>query len=171
MVIDIDPSDKNTFDEVIEAALATKTILDKAGAESYCKTSGATGLHVYVPMGNKYDYEQVKDFAHLIAIMTQALLPDTTSIERTLSKRGPNIYIDYLQNRGGQTLATAYSLRPREGATVSTPLEWKEVKEGLHPSQFTMHNILDRIKKKGDLFEPVLKKGIDLRKCLKNLEG
>src|SRR5687768_12962637 len=96
MVIDIDPSDKNTFDEVIEAALATKSILDKAGAESYCKTSGATGLHVYVPMGNKYDYEQVKDFAHLISIMTQALLPDTTSIERTLSKRGPNIYIDYL---------------------------------------------------------------------------
>jgi bifunctional non-homologous end joining protein LigD len=171
MVIDIDPSDENTFDEVIEAALATKTILDKAGADCYCKTSGATGLHVYVPMGNKYDYEQVKDFAHLIAIMTQALLPDTTSIERTLSKRGPNIYIDFLQNRGGQTLATAYSLRPREGATVSTPLEWKEVKEGLHPSQFTMHNIFDRIKKKGDLFEPVLKKGIDLGKCLKKLEG
>jgi bifunctional non-homologous end joining protein LigD len=171
MVIDIDPSDKNTFDEVIEAALATKSILDKAGADSYCKTSGATGLHVYVPMGNKYDYEQVKDFAHLISIMTQALLPDTTSIERILSKRGPNIYIDYLQNRGGQTLATAYSLRPREGATVSTPLEWSEVKEGLHPSQFTMHNILDRIKKKGDLFAPVLKKGIDLVKCLKKLEG
>jgi bifunctional non-homologous end joining protein LigD len=171
MVIDIDPSDKNTFEEVIEAALATKSILDKAGADSYCKTSGATGLHVYVPMGNKYDYEQVKDFAHLIAIMTQALLPDTTSIERTLSKRGPNIYIDYLQNRGGQTLATAYSLRPREGATVSTPLDWNEVKEGLHPSQFTMHNILDRIKKKGDLFAPVLKKGIDLVKCLKRLES
>lgn len=171
MVIDIDPSDKNTFDEVIEAALTVKSILDKAGAPSYCKTSGATGLHVYVPMGNKYDYEQVKDFAHLIAIMTQALLPDTTSIERTLSKRGPNIYIDYLQNRGGQTLAAAYSLRPREGATVSAPLDWKEVKEGLHPSQFTMHNIIDRIKKKGDLFAPVLKKGIDLERCLKKLEG
>ena len=171
LVIDIDPSEKNSFDEVIEAALAVKSLFDKCGVESYCKTSGATGLHVYIPMGNKYDYEQVKYFAHLISIMTQALLPDTTSIERALSKRGPNIYIDYLQNRGGQTLATAYSLRPREGATVSTPLEWKEVKEGLHPSQFTMHNILDRIKKKGDLFAPVLKKGIDLVKCLKKLEG
>jgi bifunctional non-homologous end joining protein LigD len=169
LVMDIDPSDKNNFNEVIETAQVIKSILDKAGADCYCKTSGATGLHVYVPMGNKYDYEHVKEFAHLIAVLTQEQLPKTTSVERSLSKRGPKIYVDYLQNRIGQTLATAYSLRPRAGATASAPLEWREVKDGLHPSDFTIHNMLERIKKKGDLFTPVLKKGADLKKCLKNL--
>jgi bifunctional non-homologous end joining protein LigD len=170
MVIDIDPSDKNTFDEVIETALVVKSVLDKAGASCYCKTSGATGLHVYVPMADKYPFEQVKDFAHIIATLANEQLPDTTTLTRSLSKRSDRkIYIDYLQNRRGQTLACAYSLRPKPGATVSTPLEWKEVKPGLNPSQFTMQNIHARLEKTGDLFADVLKKGVDLGKCLKKL--
>lgn len=169
MVIDIDPSDKNTFEEVIDTALATKDILSKAGAEGFCKTSGATGLHVYVPMGSRYTYTQVKEFAEIIAMMVQQQLPDTTSVVRSLKKRGNKIYVDFLQNRRGQTLAAPYSARPKPGATVSTPLEWKEVKAGLHPSQFNIKNIINRIEKKGDLFSAVLGKGIDLRKCLKNL--
>ncbi|MFZ1798595.1 MAG: DNA ligase D [Chitinophagaceae bacterium] len=171
MIIDIDPSDKNSFDEVIETALATKDVLDAAGADCYCKTSGATGLHVYVPMGGKYDYEQVKNFAHLVAHLISLRVPKFTSLERSLTKRGKKIYVDFLQNRRGQTLASAYSVRPKPGATVSTPLEWKEVKKGLHPSQFTIKNIFDRLEKKGDLFTPVLKKGIDLKKCLAKLEA
>ena len=79
------------------------------------------------------------------------------------------IYVDFLQNRQGQTLAAPYSLRPKPGATVSAPLEWKEVKPGLHPSQFHMGNIMQRVKKKGDLFTGVLEKGIDMQKCLKQL--
>lgn len=170
LVIDIDPSEKNTFNQVIETALVTKEILDKAGATSFCKTSGATGLHVYVPMGNRYDYETVKHFAHIIASLVQEQLPSFTTLERNLKKRGnKHIYVDYLQNRTGQTLAAAYSLRPKEGATVSTPLDWKEVKQGLHPSDFNIHNILKRLEKKGDLFTDVLGKGIDLNKCLKKL--
>lgn len=169
MVIDIDPSDKNTFEQVIQTALVVKAVLDKAGADSYCKTSGATGLHVYVPMGAKYTYEQVKDFGHLVAMLVQEQLSEFTTLERPLSKRKNRIYIDFLQNRKGQTLASAYSLRPKEGATVSAPLEWKEVKKGLKPSMFTIHNILKRVETKGDLFEGVLGKGINLRECLKKL--
>lgn len=169
-VIDIDPSDKNNFDEVIETALVTKAVLDKAGAKSYCKTSGSTGLHVYVPMGNRYDYEIVKNFAHIVASLVQEQL-SFTSLERNLKKRGHKIYVDFLQNRTGQTLASAYSIRPKPGATVSTPLDWKEVKPGLHPSQFTIKNTLQRLQKKGDLFIDVLGKGIDLNKCLHRLQS
>jgi bifunctional non-homologous end joining protein LigD len=169
LVIDIDPSEGNSFDQVIETALQVKKILDNAGADSYCKTSGSTGLHVYIPVGAKYTYDECKEFAKAVAVKVQQQLPAFTSLERSLSKRGQKIYIDYLQNRKGQTLASAYSARPKEGATVSTPLEWKEVKTGLHPSDFTIQNILDRIKEKGDLFKGVLGKGIDLKKCTKKL--
>lgn len=170
MVIDIDPSDSNTFDQVIKCAQITKVVLDKAGAESFCKTSGSTGLHVYVPMGAQYSYEQVKNFAHIIASLVHDQIPEFTTLERPLKKRNERMYIDFLQNREGQTLASAYSLRPKKGATVSTPLEWKEVKTGLNPSQFTIFNIFYRLKKKGDLFKGVLGKGIDMSECLKKLE-
>lgn len=169
MVIDIDPSDKNTFTEVVDTALAVKMILDKAGVRSYCKTSGSSGLHVYTPLKNKYDYVTVKDFALIIASLVQEQLPETTTLERSLSKRGPKIYIDYLQNRTGQTVASVYSLRPVPGASVSTPLEWKEVNHKLTPRQFTIQNILQRIKRKGDLFLPVLQESNSIEKALKAL--
>ncbi len=171
LVIDLDPSVKNTFEQVIETANAVKEVLDRAGATCFCKTSGATGLHIYIPMQKKYTYDQVKDFAHLVCILTNELLPDFTSLERNLKKRGNNkIYLDHLQNRRGQTIASVYSLRPKEGATVSTPLLWKEVKTGLTPLEFNIHTILKRIKKTGDIFTGILGKGIDLNKCLKNLD-
>jgi len=170
LVLDLDPSQENTFDQVIDTANVIKEILDKAGAVSFPKTSGATGIHVYVPLGGKYIYEQAKDFAHMVAMMAQETLPGFTSLERSLSKRGnKNIYIDFLQNRKGQTLACAYSMRPKPGAPVSTPLEWKEVKAGLSPADFNFKNIMSRIEQKGDLFNGVLLKGIDMMKCIKNL--
>ena len=169
IVIDIDPSDKNSFEQVIETALVTKEICDKAGVKSYCKTSGATGLHIYIPLANKYDYEIARKFAHIIATLVQQQLPDFTTLERSLSKRGPKIYIDYLQNRGGQTLASAYSIRPKPGATVSTPLEWSEVKHGLKPTDFTIHNILKRLEKKGDLFKQVLTGKTSIEKAINKL--
>lgn len=172
MIIDLDPSEKNTFEQVIETAQVIHEIFDKAGADSFCKTSGATGLHIYVPMGKKYTYEQVKDFAHLVCILAQEQLPNFTSLERNLQKRGNKmIYLDHLQNRRGQTISCAYSLRPHPGATVSMPLQWKEVKTGLSPSQFNIHNALKRIGKTGDLFTPILGKAIDLKNCLKALGG
>ncbi|RYG01799.1 MAG: DNA polymerase LigD [Chitinophagaceae bacterium] len=169
MIMDIDPSDKNTFDEVIQTALVIKKLLDKAGAKSYCKTSGSTGLHIYIPLHAQYTYTQIRSFAKGLAVLTQKELPEITTVERPLNKRKGRIYIDYLQNRRGQTLACAYSLRPKPGATVSAPLEWKEVKKGLKISDFHIGNILKRLEKKGDLFKGVLKGKTDLKKCAKKL--
>ena len=172
LIIDIDPSKENTFEQVIEAANVVKEVLDKAGAPSYCKTSGSSGLHVYVPTAKKYTYEQVKDFAYLICMLANEQIPDFTTLERNLQKRGhKHIYMDYLQNRRGQTIACVYSLRPKSGATVSAPLLWKEVKSGLTPQNFTINNIMKRVKKMGDIFTPIVGKGIDLNKCLKKLGG
>jgi bifunctional non-homologous end joining protein LigD len=152
-------------------ALVVKKILDRAGAEAFCKTSGASGMHIYVPAGRKYTYEQVKDFAYLICMMANDELKGFTTLERNLSKRGnKHIYMDYLQNRRGQTIASVYSLRPKPGATVSTPLLWEEVQQGLSPKQFTIYNTLERVQKMGDIFKGILGKGFDLAKCLKNLE-
>ena len=170
LIIDIDPSEENTFDQVIESANVVKQVLDKAGAKSFCKTSGASGLHVYVPTAKKYTYEQVKDFAYIICMMAHEELKDFTTLQRNLQKRGnKHIYMDYLQNRKGQTIASVYSLRPKTGATVSMPLHWKEVKQGLTPKEFTIHNIAQLVKKRGDIFKGVLDKGIDLERCLKKL--
>ena len=170
LVIDIDPSEKNTFDEVVDVALTVKTILDRANVEGYCKTSGSTGMHVYIPCNKKYHYDEVRDFAKTIATRVQEQLPAITTIERSLAKRKKNeIYMDYLQNSIGQTLACAYSVRPKPLATVSAPLEWKEVKHGLNPAQFTLKNMHERVKQKGDLFKAVLGKGLNMKPALKLL--
>lgn len=170
LVLDLDPSAKNTFDDVIETAQAVKEVLDLAGIEGYPKTSGSSGIHIYIPMNGKYSYDQVKDFGHLLMQLVQEKLPDLTTLERSLQKRDKDkIYLDYLQNRRGQTLASVYSLRPKSGAPVSMPLEWAEVKKGLQPTDFNIHNALDRIKEKGDLFKPTLGKGIDMLKAIKKL--
>jgi len=170
MVIDLDPSDKNTFEEVIDAALATKEVLDKAGAKAFCKTSGSTGLHIYVPMGAQYTYEQVRDFCKIIVMQVQDMMPDNTTLERSLKKRSDKkMYLDFLQNRQGQTLACAYSLRPKPGATASAPLDWKEVKSGLHPSQFDIYKLPKRVAKNGEHVQDVLGKGVVILKCIKNM--
>lgn len=170
LIIDLDPSDSNTFDQVIETAQVVKDILDEAGAKGYCKTSGATGLHIYIPLHAQYSYDQIRPFAELIALLTEQRLPDFTTTERSLKKRNGRLYIDHLQNKRGQTLASAYSLRPVPGASVSAPLDWKEVKKGLSPKDFTLFNMSKRLKKTGDLFSGVLTEKINLMKCLKALK-
>ncbi|WP_419869731.1 DNA ligase D [Chryseobacterium sp. CT-SW4] len=172
LVLDLDPSKKNTFDDVIEAALQVNEILSSIKVKGYCKTSGSTGIHIYIPMGAQYDFDQVKDFAHILMKYVNDQLPKITTLERSLQKRDDKkIYLDYLQNRTGQTLASAYSLRPKQGASVSMPLEWEELKKGLKPTDFTIHNALERIKEKGDLFKPVLGKGINMIKALELLQA
>lgn len=168
--IDLDP-EEISFDKVIESALAVKEVLDKAKIKSYIKTSGATGLHIYIPLKARYDFETAKEFALVIAQLTHELVPGITSLERSPSKRKKKVYLDYLQNRKGQTLAAPYSVRPKPMATVSTPLNWKEVKQGLSPQDFTIKTICKRLDKLGDLFEGLLGKGVDIMACLKNLEA
>ena len=167
-VIDLDP-DKNHFDRVIETANVTKEILDAAGADCYCKTSGSTGLHIYIPLGKKYDYEASKEFGRLIAHLVHDRLPKYTSIERPTANRKGKLYIDFLQNRPQATLAAAYSLRPKPGATVSMPLHWDEVKKGMKMQDYNIYNAIERVTQSGDIFKPVLGKGIDMQKALTQL--
>lgn len=169
LVIDLDPEDIS-FEKVVLVAQSVHKLLDSIGIKSYCKTSGATGLHIYVPLAAKYTYDQTKEFAHIIALLINKQHPDITSVERSPKKRQKRVYLDYLQNRKGQTLAAPYSVRPKPGATVSTPLSWSEVRPGLDPKKFTIKTIFDRLKKKKDLFKPILGPGNDLKKAIKKLE-
>jgi bifunctional non-homologous end joining protein LigD len=167
-IIDLDP-DKNPFDQVIETARVIHTVLDGLGIDSYCKTSGSTGIHIYIPLGAKYTYEESKEFARSIVTIVQKEIPKFTSIERPTAKRKGKIYLDFLQNRPQATLAAPYSVRPKPGATVSMPLHWEELKKGLKMLDFNMRNAIARINNEGDIFKPVLGKGIDMKKALKGL--
>jgi bifunctional non-homologous end joining protein LigD len=169
-LVDLDPYEIG-FDKVIETARVLKSILDDLNIPGYCKTSGSTGIHIYVPLGAKYNYDQSKNLAELLVTLVHHEIPSFTSLERNPQKRRRKIYLDFLQNRQSQTVAAPYSVRPKPGATVSTPLHWDEVKKGLSPSQFTIKNILDRLKTEEDLFTPVLQKGIDLKKTLSKIES
>lgn len=168
-IIDLDPTDKNTFEQVIQTAQATKQVLDSLGVEGYPKTSGSTGIHIYIPMGAKYTYDQCQLFGRMIATQVHHLLPKFTSIERLTTNRKGKIYVDFLQNRPKATLAAPYSVRPKPGATVSMPLYWDEVKKGLQQKHFTIQNAMQRIKENGDLYKPVLGKGVNLDKLLKQI--
>ncbi|HEX2865866.1 MAG TPA: DNA ligase D [Ignavibacteriales bacterium] len=169
MVIDLDPLEVS-FDQVVETALAVREVItDEAKAKCYCKTSGATGLHVYVPLNSKYGFEISKEFAHLIARVVNEKLPEVTSLERSPDKRRGKVYLDYLQNKTGATVASPYSVRPRPGAAVSTPLDWSEVRRGLDPKEFTIRTVQKRLKRKGDIFKPVLGQEINVVKCINNL--
>jgi bifunctional non-homologous end joining protein LigD len=169
-IIDLDPAKKTTFNQVIETALVTKNILDEIGVLSYPKTSGSTGIHICIPLGAKYSYEQSKEFARAIVTRVHERLPETTSIERIVKNRKGKMYLDFLQNRPQATVSAPYSVRPKPGATVSMPLHWQEVKKGMKMADFTIRNAMDRIKSEGDIFKPVLGKGINLLKVIKNLK-
>lgn len=170
-VIDLDPSDKNTFNEVIEVAQAAKEVMDIAKIDGFCKTSGSSGLHIYIPLGGNYGYDEARDFTKLLCYYIAERVPKITSMDRAKKKRKDKIYLDYLQNRRGQTLASVYCARPKPGAPVSAPLEWKEVKSGLKILDFNIKNMSQRIQKKGDLFKKVLQKGIDMEQAMQSLES
>lgn len=165
-ILDLDPDTTNSFEQVILTAQKIKTILDESDITGYCKTSGSTGIHIYIPLEAKYSYDQCQLFAKWIASQAQERLPEFTSIERMTKNRKGKLYIDYLQNRPKATLAAPYSVRPKPGATVSMPLHWEEVKKGLQLKDFTIFNAMKRIEREGDLFKPVLGKGIDLMEIL-----
>ncbi|MGZ3958481.1 MAG: DNA ligase D [Flavisolibacter sp.] len=167
-IIDLDP-DQNSFNQVIEAANVTREILDSIGVTGYPKTSGSTGLHIYIPLGGKYDYEASKELGRKIAKCVHRQIPGFTSIERRTEDRKGRMYIDFLMNRPQASVAAPYSLRPVPGATVSMPLHWEEVKKGLKMKNFTLVNATERMKEMGDIFKGVLGKGIDLPKVEKKI--
>ncbi|MBC7389376.1 MAG: DNA ligase D [Opitutaceae bacterium] len=160
-ILDLDP-DKNTFDQVIEVAREIKSLLDQINVPSYCKTSGSTGLHIYIPLEGKYTYEDSKEFGRALVKIIHKKLPNFTSIERIVANRSGKMYLDFLQNRPQATVAAAYSLRPKPGATVSMPLNWEEVKKGLKMTDFNIKNAVKRINSMGDIFRPVIGTGVDI---------
>jgi bifunctional non-homologous end joining protein LigD len=159
------------FDAVIKVAQAAHELLDEHDIPAYPKTSGKTGLHICIPLGAKYTYEQSKQFAQIIMNLVNHRMPDLTSVERKPEKRERKIYLDFLQNRKGQTMAAPYCVRPVPGATVSTPLHWDEVNDKLNPKDFTIKNTLKRTKRVGDLWAPMLGEGIDMQQILERLSS
>ncbi|AFL82550.1 ATP-dependent DNA ligase LigD polymerase module,ATP-dependent DNA ligase LigD phosphoesterase module [Aequorivita sublithincola DSM 14238] len=165
-VIDLDPSAENSFAEVIEVAQVAKEVLDLFKIEGYCKTSGSSGIHIYLPLDELYSYQEARDFTKLLCYYIQERLPKLTSMERAVKNRKGKIYLDYLQNRRGQTLASVYCVRPKVGATVSTPISWNELKKGLQLEDFTIKTVPKRLEKIGDIFQGVLGQGINIENAL-----
>jgi bifunctional non-homologous end joining protein LigD len=168
VVVDLDPNEA-PFGVVIDVALAVKRLLDELGAEGFCKTSGSRGLHIYVPLEPRYSHDQVRVFAELLSRCINQKMSAQTSVERLPARRIGRVYLDYLQNRRGSTMAAAYSIRPRPGATVSTPLRWSEVNARLDPTVFTIKTVFDRLDRWGDLFAGVLTGRTDLQQCFARL--
>jgi bifunctional non-homologous end joining protein LigD len=170
LVLDFDPEGID-FSKVIDVVLVARDILTRIKCSAFCKTSGSRGMHIYVPLNRKYTFEQCKDFSQMICMAIHKEIPKLTSLERKPRRRQGMIYLDYLQNHFTATMAAPYSLRPRPGAPASTPLEWKEVRHGLKPQDFTIKTMPGRLKKKGDLWKGILARSIDMKKSLKILES
>ncbi len=168
-VLDLDP-ESISFKHVVEVAKTVRETLEEIGAPSYCKTSGKRGIHVYVPVGAKYTYEQAQDLAELVARVVHQRLPKITSLVRNPEKRQKKVYIDFLQNSRSKTVVAPYSVRPAPKATISTPLDWSEVDSKLDPTDFTINTIPKRLKIKGDLFSKIQRQKINLPSILSKLE-
>lgn len=156
-VFDLDPMENSTYEDVCRSALLIRELLDQQGLRCYPKLSGATGMQLYLPLKPLYSYAQSRAFAEQNCRQAHTLLPEITTVERKIDRRRGKLYLDYLQNVFGKTLAAVYSPRSLPGAPVSIPLDWTEVEAGFpKPGEYTLTGVLDRLQKKGDLFSPVL---------------
>ena len=168
VMFDLDPSEGSGFDEVIEVALLVKQALDVLELESVPKTSGSRGIHVLVPITRRHRFDEVREFAGIVAGALARAHPGLVTTEWTRAKR-KGVLVDANQNGPGKTTASVYSVRPRAGAPVSTPLRWDEVKPGLETAAFTMDVVLGRVAREGDLFARVLGGGQSLGAALRAL--
>ena len=164
IAIDLDPPEGLPYAQVLDVARWVRDALDTLKATGFAKTSGAGGLHVYVPMPPGTSYDSGMLFAQIVATTVAEQHPKQATIERSIKARGRRIYVDYMQNGLGKTLASAYSARASEFAGVSTPITWEEVDEGVTPQDFTIANFAQRITDAGDPWAGLRKaKGADLR--------
>jgi len=165
-MFDLDPSEGVGFAEVIEVALLVKQAIDLTGLESFPKTSGSRGIHVLVPIARRHGFDEVREFAGIVAGALARAHPGLVTTEWTRAKRR-GVLVDANQNGPGKTTASVYSVRPRAGAPVSTPLRWDEVVPGLDIHSFTMDVVLERVPRDGDLFARVLDGGQSLGAALR----
>lgn len=157
IAFDLDPGDQANFEQVKDMALEIKVVLDQAGLTGYPKTSGSRGIHIYVPIKTEYTYEKVFPFAKALASIVANRNPNLATIRRIIHDRKPTqVYIDYLQNFEGKSLAAPYSVRERPHALVSAPMEWEEITKKLTLEEFNINTIQQRILRNGDLFYGVL---------------
>lgn len=163
MVFDLDPEPPSTFADTLPLALAIREVLKKFSLEAYPKTSGATGLHLFVPIAPAYTHQEVAHAAGCVSRLVAGAFPEKATVERMVKKRAGRVYLDYLQNGWGKTVVAVYSPRPRPLAPVSMPLTWEEVAGGkVRPTDFTIQNALQRVQARGDLFAPVAVQRQDL---------
>lgn len=155
IVFDLDPSTPE-FGPVQETAFRLYELLQSLGLTAFPKTSGATGLQVYIPIEAQYTFEQTRKVTHFIAQYLAERYPSFITVERFVKDRGDKVYVDYLQHWTKKTLIAPYSPRAREKAAVSAPIEWSEVARIKSPSDFTLPVMVERIRQKGDLFAPIL---------------
>jgi bifunctional non-homologous end joining protein LigD len=155
-ILDLDPKEA-PFTDVVKVAHAIHARCSAARLPHYIKTTGSSGLHVMIPLGQQLTYDQCRSFGELLARVIVEELPDISTITRQVQKRSGKVYVDYLQNGRGKTIVAPYSVRPLPGAPVSAPLEWSEVTPGLDPREFTIANMRDRLEKlPADPMLPVL---------------
>jgi len=170
VAFDLDPMPGTSFETVLDVARWLRDELDKVGAKGVPKTSGSNGLHVFVPMPKGTTYESGRLWAQIVATLVAVKHPKAATVERSVRHRGAKVYVDYLQNIEGKTLASAYSARASEFAGASTPLTWKEVDAGLDRRDFTIRTLPARIAESGDLWAPLRKLAPpDLRKVERHL--
>jgi bifunctional non-homologous end joining protein LigD len=166
VAIDLDPMPDVPFSQVLDVARWVRDELKSLGAVGFPKTSGAEGLHIYIPLQPGTPYEAGLLFCQIVATVVAQKHPKQATIERMVKNRGKHVYVDYLQNIPGKTLATAYSARASEYAGVSTPLTWREVDEGVDREMFTIRTTPERLKRAGDLWAGLRKsKGVDLSRA------
>ena len=169
VVFDLDPPEsRNGFAQAIQVAHLVREALEGLELRSYVKTSGADGIHVLVPIARRSGFDETYEFAELLARRLEAEHPGEVTTE-WLKKKRAGVLVDHRQNGHGKTIASVYSVRPKPGAPVSTPLTWDELTETVRPRDFTMSVALDRVARLGDLFEPVLTGGQPLGPALRAL--
>jgi bifunctional non-homologous end joining protein LigD len=171
VVFDLDPPEtRNGFAQAIKVAHLVREALEGLELRSYVKTSGADGIHVLVPITRRYSYPQAYELAERVSRGLEAENPGLVTTE-WLKKKRRGVLVDHRQNGHGKTIASVYSVRPKPGAPVSTPLRWEELHDKVRPRDFGMREALERIEREGDLFEPVLRGGQSLGPALRSLRG
>ena len=154
-VFDLDPFPPAGFENACEVALLLKVVLDRLGVDAYPKTSGGTGLHIFMPLDRRHSFDDVRAFVAAVCRIVHRAAPDMTTLDWEVSKRSGKVFLDYGMNRPQASLSCAYSVRPEWNAPVSTPLAWDEFRN-VDPAEFTMATVLDRVNETGDIFAPVL---------------